>query len=286
MRLGGMLAIQFAIALLLVGYQSGVSAASVSTSAVVIPFDIDNNPLGFICPTNLPSPTPPPPACHGTYAIPGSVSTLTYDASASADYGTLQVFAQSSISLSTAGSGGPEYIVTSTSASFRDQWTISGGTAGTTGTMELSFDITGSYDNNIDASQGSAIYLQNYTKGMFVDDVQIHDQFPDYTSFLSTEFTFGEELDFGVHLNGSSVLLNLSMGGYDGQTSYLDMSAIMSAIIVKDSFGNVIPFSLTTASGAALFNELATAVPIPAAIWLFSSGLLGLAGIARFKKAV
>jgi hypothetical protein len=277
----------FAIALLLVGYQSGVSAASVMTGAHVVPFDIDNNPLGFICPSYVfgTSPPPPlPPACHGTYAIPGSASTLTYDASASADYGTLQVFAQSSISLTAAGSGGPEYIITWGIAEFRDQWTINGGTAGTTGTLELSFDITGSYDSNIDASQGSAIFLQNYTKSMFVDDVLIHDQFPDYTSILSTEFTFGEEFDFMVHLDGSSILLNLSMGGYDGQTSYIDMSAIMSSIVVKDSFGNVIPFSLSTASGAALFDDLAATVPIPAAIWLFGSGLLGLVGVSRRKK--
>jgi hypothetical protein len=110
-------------------------------------------------------------------------------------------------------------------------------------------------------------------------------QLPDYTSILSTELIFGEEFDFSVNLSGGSGLSNLTMGGYDGQTSYLGMSAKMSSIVVKDSFGNVIPFSLSTASGAALFNELATAVPIPAAIWLFGSGLLGLIGIARSKQS-
>lgn len=30
----------------------------------------------------------------------------------------------------------------------------------------------------------------------------------------------------------------------------------------------------------------ASVVPIPAAIWVFSTGLLGLIGISRYKKAV
>jgi len=144
----------------------------------------------------------------------------------------------------------------------------------------LNFDITGSYDSNVDAGLIFGFGLNNYTKSIYVSDNQL----PDYTGILTTEFTFGEEFDFSVYLTGGSLLYNLNMGGYDGQTSYLGMSAIMSAIVVKDSFGNVIPFSLSTASGAALFNELATTVPIPAAIWLFGSGLLGLLGISRRKK--
>jgi len=278
-RLGGMHAFKLAIALLLIGYQSGVSAASVFSVTHVASYDVDGNVLEEIYQDFS---TSPPTAYHGTYAIPGSVSTLTYDATASADYGIIEVFGQSSISLTAAGSDGPEYIDTDVWAGFSDQWTISGGTAGTTGTLELSFDITGSYDSNFDANIGYGLGLDNQTKSTEFYDNQL----PDYTGILSTEFTFDEEFDFSIIMYGNSTLDHLSMGGYDGQTSYLGMSAIMSAIVVKDSSGNVIPFSLTTASNAALFNQLATTVPIPAAIWLFGSGLLGLAGIARRKKAV
>ena len=33
-------------------------------------------------------------------------------------------------------------------------------------------------------------------------------------------------------------------------------------------------------------SAIVNAVPVPAALWLFGSGFLGLAGIARHKKAV
>jgi len=39
-----------------------------------------------------------------------------------------------------------------------------------------------------------------------------------------------------------------------------------------------------TYNGSFIVNELST-VPVPAAVWLFGSGLIGLVGIARRKKA-
>ena len=35
----------------------------------------------------------------------------------------------------------------------------------------------------------------------------------------------------------------------------------------------------------ATFGGTATVVPVPAAVWLLGSGLLGLVGVARRKKA-
>ena len=37
---------------------------------------------------------------------------------------------------------------------------------------------------------------------------------------------------------------------------------------------------------APSFNGIVSAVPVPAAVWLFGSGLIGLAGIARWRKTV
>lgn len=39
------------------------------------------------------------------------------------------------------------------------------------------------------------------------------------------------------------------------------------------------------ASGGGLYDVTVSAVPVPAAVWLFGSGLLGLAGIARRKRS-
>lgn len=46
------------------------------------------------------------------------------------------------------------------------------------------------------------------------------------------------------------------------------------------------PSTGITGSGDFIFSAAAATVPLPAAIWLFCSGLLGLFGISRHKKAV
>lgn len=51
---------------------------------------------------------------------------------------------------------------------------------------------------------------------------------------------------------------------------------------VTDSNGN--PIVLSSALGETGFNYMNAAVPVPAAVWLFGSGLLGLIGFARKKK--
>ena len=51
--------------------------------------------------------------------------------------------------------------------------------------------------------------------------------------------------------------------------------------------GGTLSYPSTVSSGKAYItsNMLISAVPIPGAIWLFGSGLLGLIGVARRKKA-
>ena len=44
-------------------------------------------------------------------------------------------------------------------------------------------------------------------------------------------------------------------------------------------------WSITEAQSAGATWAVATVVPVPAAVWLFGSGLIGLVGIARRKKA-
>lgn len=42
---------------------------------------------------------------------------------------------------------------------------------------------------------------------------------------------------------------------------------------------------LLTTNGSIVGSKLGAVVPVPAAVWLFGSGLLGLFGIARRKTA-
>lgn len=86
---------------------------------------------------------------------------------------------------------------------------------------------------------------------------------------LTTQFIFGTPFDFTVNLSAGSTLWNLSQGGYDGLTSFMDLShtAMMNAIVVQDGEGGVIPFTLATDSNAMLFSELAPpAGPVPASL--------------------
>jgi hypothetical protein len=57
---------------------------------------------------------------------------------------------------------------------------------------------------------------------------------------------------------------------------------------ITSDIGIRIQFSLTagdSVSFTSVFSVEETAVPVPAAVWLFGSGLIGLVGIARRKKA-
>lgn len=275
--------------LLLAGLPGGAVAASLSAQTRVSAFDAGDNWLNDICFDYSGSGSFT--QCQGSYGYYGTNNPgadLNYNATATADYGVLSVYGGSSTS-NPGSAGAPEfleaeYISTQGTATFRDQWTITGGTAGSTGTLQLSFDVTGSYMSGmIDTGLSYGLSLYNFTTGVYASDNQL----PNYTGVLTTQFTFDETVDFMVSLLGGSTLWNLSEGGYDGQSSYLDMShtALMDAIVVMDSNGDVVPFNLVTSSNAALFTELApAAVPVPAALPLLVSGLLGLTVVSRRRS--
>lgn len=84
--------------------------------------------------------------------------------------------------------------------------------------------------------------------------------------------------------NGSGVYSNAngSIAGNDPHNPFLQNSATftlaLAGVTAATAISNVI-FSFGTEAGQNV------AVPIPAAIWLFASGLVGLIGIARRKHA-
>jgi hypothetical protein len=118
-------------------------------------------------------------------------------------------------------------------------------------------------------------------------------------SILGTNSTIGQTVKFTGAWNGTTFTAASGTGTY---TSCVDNAALITCDKIALAYGFPIPFaaasgSATTASG--LFNTTAssntsnqhtsyalTAVPVPAAAWLFGSGLLGLAGTARRRRAV
>ena len=75
----------------------------------------------------------------------------------------------------------------------------------------------------------------------------------------------------------------LTVDGNDIQTIGFGWTGITSVIMsVNDASGCIID---TCRHNALIDNVQLSSVPIPPAIWLFGSGLLGLIGISRRKKA-
>ena len=99
---------------------------------------------------------------------------------------------------------------------------------------------------------------------------------PDFTSdFLGSLTTLGVQTSSDDATDGIFVY-NL--------TGLTDMDYILVGTPPRDSYG---PLSGMNSSIQFYINGLnvaPTAVPIPAAVWLFSSGLLALFGISRHKR--
>ena len=100
------------------------------------------------------------------------------------------------------------------------------------------------------------------------------------TGILSAtiETTVGSTLDINASLGIFSQAWHYSGNGAFGSADFFDTFGLVFTPItdgVELDYGSITP---------AEFNLGAT-VPVPAAVWLFGSGLIGLIGIARRKKA-
>jgi hypothetical protein len=111
----------------------------------------------------------------------------------------------------------------------------------------------------------------------------------DLTSPIVINFTQARR---GVGLFNTSLLDAETLEVFDASDVLLDSLALSSGVInfggfVSDELiAKAVITPLAPTNGSIFIDDLmVSAVPIPPALWLFGSGLLGLIGIARRKKA-
>ena len=94
-------------------------------------------------------------------------------------------------------------------------------------------------------------------------------------------------LTFGDFDPLEKILINLDLDPDAGGTLFAvngdDFAGSKLSITFSDGSTDIIRVGTYVSTGT--FTAATTVVPIPAAVWLFGSGLLGLIGVARRKKA-
>ena len=137
-------------------------------------------------------------------------------------------------------------------------------------TASMEFDMaTGS--GSATGLSGAPFFGQNWT----AHNVTIQMTGPT-TAVADMLFDWSVNMDIPVHLD-MSVTMNAD-GSISMQTIDADGDGIIGSPMVSGPFPGF----------NAAFDGVATpvsAVPVPAAVWLFGSGLVGLAGVARRKAA-
>lgn len=90
----------------------------------------------------------------------------------------------------------------------------------------------------------------------------------------------GQTITIG-YSNGGTAVLDMPAGNFAGGTVFFGFTDVGASIT------NITYFAGNPDSDAVGIDDVrfGTVVPIPAAIWLFGSGLLGLVGVARRKSA-
>ena len=149
---------------------------------------------------------------------------------------------------------------------------------------------------------GNDVIHGHWAAGSFGDMESIRVEKLDNTSFDLNYFKITSNTDCGgCDASGSEeVYINALSNGVDISFSMLlpsddwGFAGPNSEIYLGTEFDGIKAFSFTYGSGAEGFGldeffidqeAPPPAVPVPAAVWLFGSGLLGLVGIARRKKA-
>jgi len=205
----------------------------------------------------------------------------TASSSGSGDNGSLlgsQAFATAQDTFTITGGSGL--------ATFRPTYTIDGSWTNSGTFLQLEFDYSINNGATYDAYRiqggsgyGYTIWYNGYqtslpglilTSNSVTGSTQI--------SFDVT-FAFGTSFDLTTALYAAAVPSNSSSGTVDFAST-----ARLTGISILQGINPITGFTIQSGSGTQYTAE-GVVVPLPAAVWLFGSGMLGLVGVARRKNA-
>lgn len=214
--------------------------------------------------------------CFGATPVYGTTGlTEQYAAYGTATYGILNSYASGTITGTMQSGSIPSdfYSVIRGDSLYNDTVTVAGGAAGTPGTENLTFTVTGfnsASGNNIATgymfvTEGSQIYGGGAGNGCsaFNGNATV--------SCSGIPIVFGQPVSYEVDL-WAVVNLHDFMAGSTA-TSDFAHTAVLTGISVNDQNGNPVPnFSITAASGTAYTRSGVT--PEPEGILLCAAGLI------------
>ena len=161
--------------------------------------------------------------------------------------------------------------------------------ATTIGDIDFSIEVLASAFAISGSNFGMQSFSFNYAPSLSVEASNIIDIAPFKWSVSEAANAGGGFGKFGFELSGKgstrTELLNFSITGVadDSILSYAVGSTLKPA---SGEFfaAHIAGFDITSGVTSAQFAGSASAVPAPASVWLFGSGLIGLAGLARRKS--
>jgi len=159
--------------------------------------------------------------------------------------------------------------------------------ATTIGDIDFSVEVLASSFTVSGSNFGMQSFSFNYDPSLSVNAINIIDIDPLAWSVSEGANAGGGFGKFGIQLSGNgstrTELLTFSITGVDGDTinSYA-MGSILKPAATEFFAAHIAGFDTTYGVTSAKFAG-SSVIPIPAAVWLFGSGLIGLVGLARYK---
>ncbi len=98
------------------------------------------------------------------------------------------------------------------------------------------------------------------------------------TYFVDGQWSIGADTSWTTHTTALNTT-EFSYWNWSANSTY----SLEQVLAAPDDIGIFFGGSLVSGSGNVMVDNFGTVVPVPAAAWLFGSGLLGLAGVARRK---